>query len=389
MSVRVTAPRSFEPTVDPYSIRDLRERLKATRWPAHPNVEPWAAGTPHDVLGKLLADWSEFDFDGFFEELRHHQHYLIDMDGSTTHFVHARSSHHDATPLLLTHGWPSSFLEYLPVIDRLTQPEKYGGAASDAFHVVIPSMPGFAFSGCPTEIQGFTAAAIADRWQELMTSLGYDWFLASGTDVGARVTAWLATRHAQSVIGAHMTVNAVSAVRDPSRSYASDDPTSRWLQQMEAWTATEGGYHHLQSTKPLTVSIAVSDSPAATAAWVVEKWQAWADRLDVDAPPVRRMLLSLLTLFWVTNSLGSSVFHYHAHDLPPGPRPINMGGTTPLSFYSSTAEIGGPPPRSLIEEQYGPHRWTMFPRGGHFMATEQPALLAGDIREFRRNLDVH
>jgi pimeloyl-ACP methyl ester carboxylesterase len=160
------------------------------------------------------------------------------------------------------------------------------------------------------------------------------------------------------------------------------------MQQMEAWTAAEGGYHHLQSTKPLTVSIAVSDSPAAAAAWVVEKWKAWADQLDMDAPPVRRMLLSLLTLFWVTNSLGSSVFHYHAHDLPPGPRPINMRTTTPLSFYSSTAEIGGVPPRSLIEEQYGQHRWTMFPHGGHFMATEQPGLLADDLREFRRNLNV-
>jgi pimeloyl-ACP methyl ester carboxylesterase len=386
--VTSTAPRSFEPTVDPASIRALKERLKATRWPAHPNVEPWAAGTSHDYLGKLLADWSAFDFDRFFEELHHYQHNLIDIAGSTTHFVHARSSHQDATPLLLTHGWPSSFLEYLPLVDQLTQPEKYGGAISDAFHVVIPSMPGFAFSGCPAEMQSYTAATIADRWQQLMTILGYDTFLASGTDIGARVTAWLATRHAENLIGAHMTVNAVSAVRDPSRSYASGDPTTRWMQQMEAWTAAEGGYHHLQTTKPLTVSIAVSDSPAAAAAWVVEKWKAWADQLDMDAPPVRRMLLSLLTLFWVTNSLGSSVFHYHAHDLPPGPRPIKMRTTTPLSFYASTAEIGGVPPRSLIEEQYGQHRWTMFPHGGHFMATEQPDLLADDLREFRRNLNV-
>lgn len=379
-------PRSFDPTIDPAIIRALRSRLEQTRWPAHPAVEPWVAGSAHDYIRELLADWSAFDFDAYSKELRTLPHHLIDIDGTTTHFVHVRSPHENATPLVLTHGWPSSFLEYLPVLDRLTRPEQHGGTAADAFHVVVPSMPGFAYSGCPGDLRSYTAASIADRWQQLMSALGYDRFLASGTDVGARVTAWLAMRHPQSLLGAHMTVNAVSSVRDPARSYVPGDPTTRWIQAMEQWEDAEGGYHHLQRTKPLTVSIAVSDSPAAIAAWVVEKWKAWADALDINAPAVRRTILSLLTLYWTTNSFGSSVFHYHAHDIAPGPRPIGMATTTPLSFYSSIAEIGGVPPRSLIEEQYGAHRWTEFARGGHFMATEQPALLAADLVEFRRSL---
>jgi pimeloyl-ACP methyl ester carboxylesterase len=197
------------------------------------------------------------------------------------------------------------------------------------------------------------------------------------------VTAWLAARHPKSVLGAHMTVNAVSSVR---KSGAAGDPATRWFDDMERWDVTEGAYHHLQQTKPLTVSIAVSDSPAAMAAWIVEKWKAWADALDADSPEFRRTILSLLTLYWATNSFGTSVFHYHAHDVAPGPRPIGMTTTTPLSFYSSTAEIGGVPPRSLIAEQYGTHRWTEFSCGGHFMATEQPAQLAMDLREFRRSI---
>ncbi len=370
-------PRSFDPTIDPASVMALLDRLAQTRWPAHPAVEPWAAGSAHDYLRELLADWSAFDFDAFSTQLRGFPHQLIEIDGTTTHFVHVRSPHDSATPLILTHGWPSSFLEYLPVLDVLTE----------EFHVVIPSMPGFAFSGCPEDLRSFTAASIADRWKQLMANLGYDKFLASGTDIGARVTAWLAVRHPKSLLGAHMTVNALSSVRDPMRSYAAGDSTTRWFEDMEQWAVTEGGYHHLQRTKPLTVSIAVSDSPAAMAAWVVEKWKAWADALDMDSPATRHTLLSLLTLYWTTNSFGSSVFHYHAHDVAPGSRPIGMTTSTPLAFYSSAAEIGGVPPRSLIEEQYGAHRWTEFPRGGHFMATEQPALLAADLVEFRRSLD--
>ena len=378
--------RSFDPVIDPASLRALLDRLEQTRWPAHPAVEPWAAGCAHDYLRNLLADWAAFDFDAFSTRLRSLPHQLIEIDGTTTHFVHARSPHDGATPLILTHGWPSSFLEYLPVLEHLTHPEKHGGTPADAFHVVVPSLPGFAFSGCPEDLRSFTAASIADRWNRLMANLGYARFLASGTDVGARVTAWLAARHPKSLLGAHMTVNALSSVRDPSRSYAAGDPTNRWFEDMEHWEATEGGYYHVQRTKPLTVSIAVSDSPAAMAAWVVEKWKAWADALDMDSPATRHTLLSLLTLYWTTNSLGSSVFHYHAHDVAPGSRPIGMTTTTPLSFYSSAADVAGVPPRSLIEEQYGAHRWTEFAHGGHFMATEQPALLAADLVEFRRGL---
>jgi pimeloyl-ACP methyl ester carboxylesterase len=380
------APRTFDPTIDPAGIQVLLARLAQTRWPAHPSVEPWAAGSPPAYVRELLAEWSAFDFEAFSAKLRSVPHQLLEFDGTATHFVHVKSPHEGATPILLTHGWPSSFLEFLPMIDRLTHPDRHGGTPSDAFHVVIPSMPGFPFSDSPDELASYAAASIADRWQQLMTRLGYERFLASGTDIGARVTAWLAVRHPACLLGAHMSINAVSWSRDPSRSYDLADSTTVWIEKMEQWEATEGGYHHLQRTKPSTVAIAVSDSPAAMAAWVVEKWQAWAESLDMDAPAVRIGLLSLLTLYWVTNTFGSSIFHYHAHRIPPGPRPSGIKASIPLSFYSSAAEIGGIPPRSIIEEQYGAHRWTEFPRGGHFMATEQPDLMVADLREFRRSV---
>lgn len=375
--------RPFHRPDDGSAIAELRERLSRTRWPDEQPVTPWVAGTPVQYLRELMHEWAVgFDFDAFGRSMAQLPQYLVEIDGVDTHVVHVRSPHPDAVPIVLTHGWPSSFLELVPVISHLTRPEEHGRPASDAFHVVIPSMPGFAHSPSLPRLELVTAASIADRWQRLMAALGYEHFMASGGDIGARVTAWLAARHVRNVLGAHMSVNALDSA--PRRPETYDEAERRWLDRMADWRAAEGAYMHLQQTKPSTAALATSDSPVAMAAWVVEKWCAWAESLDMTSPEVRRSLLTLLTLYWTTNSIGSSFLHYHAHGLPPGARPVGVKPTAPLSFYASEAEIGGVPPRSIAHRQYGDHRFTVLPCGGHFMATEQPDLLVADLLEFRR-----
>ncbi|UYM07823.1 epoxide hydrolase 1 [Solicola gregarius] len=368
-------------------VSDLVARLVNARFPPQLPLDDWTAGTPIPVVRDLIHTWStEFDFEDYRASLRALPHFRLKIDGAWTHFLHVRSPHAHARPIVITHGWPSSFLEIVPLLGRLTRPAEHGGRAEDAFHVVVPSMPGFAYSETPTNIEQLTASSIADRWRVLMSRIGYDSFFASGADIGARVTAWLSARHADVVLGAHMSTNALSPVRTPGVHdgvlSAEDDA---WLDRMATWAETDGAYHHLQGTKPLTVAVASADSPVTLAAWVVEKWQAWS-RLDLTVQPARTMLLSLLTLYWTTGSFSSSVLHYYAHDLPPGARPTIEPNAAPISLYASASEIGGVPPRSLALRQYRQPRWRVLPRGGHFMATEEPDLLVADMRAFAADL---
>lgn len=378
---------AFDPTPDESVVSELVARLVGARLPEQLPLDEWSAGTPVSFARDLVRSWAtEFDFKEHAANLRALPHFRLEMDGVRTHFLHARSPHPHARPIVITHGWPSSFLEIVPLIERLTQPEEHGGRSEDAFHVVVPSLPGFAYSEPLRDIDQLTAASIADRWRTLMSRLGYNSFLASGGDIGARVTAWLAVRHPDAVLGAHMSTNALSPIRTPGvHDGALRAEEEGWLDRMAAWSETDGAYHHLQGTKPLTVALAVADSPVALAAWVAEKWQAWSG-LDLTSPPRRKMLLSLLTLFWTTGSFGSSVMHYYAHDLPPEPRPTLEPKAAPVSLYASESEIGGVPPRSLADRQYHRPRWTVLPRGGHFMATEEPDLLTADIRAFAADL---
>lgn len=376
-------PQSFDPAPGKAATDALGARLLHARFPAEQPVDDWSAGTPVSFARDLIDEWATaFDFDEYAARLRALPHFRLEIDGAWTHFLHVRSPHRDARPIVITHGWPSSFLEIVPLLEPLTRPELHGGRPEDAFHVVVPSMPGFAYSDTFRKLDQLTAASIADRWRVLMSRLGYESFFASGGDIGARVTAWLAVRHPDAVLGAHVSTNALSPVRTP----AVHDGTltaeeNEWLATMATRAEQEGAYHHLQATKPLTAALAVADSPVALVGWVVEKWQAWST-LDLTDPATRTTLLTLLTLYWTTGSFGSSVMHYHAHDLSPGSRPTKDPAAAPMSVYASRSEIGGVPPRSLAERQFHHPRWSVLPRGGHFMATEEPDLLAQDIREF-------
>ncbi|ADB34690.1 Microsomal epoxide hydrolase [Kribbella flavida DSM 17836] len=386
-AVAAHEPQVFDPAPSDAEVAGLVARLQAARFPARQPVDDWQAGTPVSFARELVHAWATtFDFDQYRAELRALPHFRVEIDGTWTHFLHVRSPHRDARPIVITHGWPSSFLEIVPLLEPLTKPELHGGRVEDAFHVVVPSMPGFAYSDAVANLEQLTAASIADRWRVLMARLGYQSFFASGGDIGARVTAWLAVRHPDAVRGAHVSTNALSAVRTPGvHDGALTAEEEQWLATMAKWDQVDGAYHHLQATKPLTAALAVADSPVALAAWVAEKWQAWSN-LDLTEDSTRTTLLSLLTLYWTTGSFGSSVMHYYAHDLPPGPRPMRDPAAAPIAVYASETEIGGVPPRSLAQRQYHDPRWSVLPRGGHFMATEEPDLLAQDIREFAAHL---
>jgi pimeloyl-ACP methyl ester carboxylesterase len=377
----------FQPTLDDTFEFQLLARIEAARYPVQQPTDDWSLGTPVHFLRDLLAHWAtRFSLTDYARRLSGLPHYRIRIDGLWTHFLHVRSPHPDATPLIITHGWPSSFLEIVPLLERLTDPDRYGQSGAIAFHVVVPSMPGFAYSDAVSTIDQLTAASIADRWRALMSGIGYESFMASGGDIGARVTAWLAVRHPDAVLGGHMSTNALSPIRTEGVHDGALTPAEeQWLRVMADWSQQEGAYHHLQSTKPLTAALAVADSPVALAAWVAEKWQAWSG-IDLNHEPGRTTLLDLLTLYWDTRSFPSTVLNYYAHDLPPGPRPMLTVTSAPTSIYASEGEIGGVPPRSLADRQYHRARWSVLPRGQHFMATEEPDLLAADIQQFAADL---
>ena len=373
----------FQPVIDDKQITELRVRLSATRWPSYVSRPGSSLGIGSDDAERLIDYWAtQFDFGGLRQRLAAVPHEHVVVDGAAVHVVHVRSLHPHATPVIITHGWPSSFLEILPLVERLTQPERFGGRVEDACHLVIPSLPGFGFSAPPATLDGYTGAAIADLWARVMVALGYQWFFASGGDVGARVTSWLGVRHPNRVRGIHLSSNALRLGVQDGPALTVEEQA--YLKRRSQWAAAEGGYFHVQQTKPLSLAYGLSDSPAGLAAWLAEKWLAWSDGLDCSRAETMDVILSHATIYWTTNTIATSFLPYSVYDWPPGARADGAQVKVPVGFYLSEAEIGGIPPESFARRQFEIARWTVFPRGGHFMATEEPQLLADDLLAFIR-----
>jgi len=371
----------FQPVIDGKAVDELRNRLLATRWPPHVSGPGLSLGIGSDNAKRLVDYWAaQFDFGGLQRRLATLPHELVVIDGRAVHIVHVRSPHRNALPVIVTHGWPSTFMEILPLAERLTQPERFGGRIEDACHLVIPSLPGFGYSAPPATLEGYTGAAIADLWARLMTALGYQHFFASGGDVGARVTSWLGALHPHRVRGIHLSSNALGPVVQDAAALSTEEQA--YLERRGQWTATEGGYMHVQQTKPLSLAYGLSDSPAGLAAWLAEKWLTWSDGLDFARAEVMDTVLSHATIYWTTNTIATSFLPYFVYDWPPGARVDGAQVKVPVGFYLSEAEIGGIPPESFARRQFEIARWTVFPRGGHFMATEEPQLLADDLLAF-------
>jgi len=372
------------PGLDATVRDDLGRRLSAVRL-APGGGTGWEQGVPRPWLASLLADWQQFDTGAFQARLDQLAHVRARVDGLVIHLVHQPGRGLAPLPLLLTHGWPGSFCEYLDLLPLLTDPGAHGGDPGDAFTVVAPSLPGFGFSG-PPPAGGLTAEAVAGLWHRLMTEgLGYSRYAAHGSDLGAGVTARLARARPDAVAGIHLATPGLAA---PPRPWSPAEQAH--FAQVDAWTGEEGGYAHLHSTKPATLGAALHDSPAGLAAWIGEKITAWSSTTAGGQPAFPRdLLLGTLTLYWVTATITSSLLPYWAYRHAPGTA-LPPGGQAPvptaITIFGGEKVPFPKPPRELAERYFTVTTWAEHDRGGHFPAVAEPQLLAETLRDAFRPL---
>jgi pimeloyl-ACP methyl ester carboxylesterase len=366
-------------------LDDLRARLRATRWPDALPGSGWDHGTDLTYLQELCAYWADgFDWRRAEARLNTWEHHRTVLDGEQVHYLQAPSPHPGAMPLLLTHGWPGSVVEFLDVLGPLTDPASYGGNPADAFTVVCPSIPGYGWSG-PTRQRGWHIRRVARALAGLMAELGHERYGAQGGDWGGIATAHLGDLDAAHLAGIHL--NMANAPRPPGF----DDTTLTEQEQddlrdMRAFRKKETGYQAIQGSKPQTIAYALNDSPAGLAGWIVEKFRTWSDcGGDVESAVSRDDLLTNLTVYWVTGTAGSSARLYY--ETLSGGTPVmpTQRAEVPTAVARFPREICRPP-RAWVEAAFDLRRWTDMPRGGHFAALEQPQLLVDDVRAFFREL---
>jgi pimeloyl-ACP methyl ester carboxylesterase len=377
--------RPFRIHVADSELDELRRRLAATRWPEPIPDTGWEYGTDVAWLRELCAYWGDgFDWRAQEALLNAWPNYQVDVAGMRVHCVHVEGRGPDPIPLVATHGWPSSFFEMHKLIGPLTDPARHGGDARDAFHLVVPSLPGYGFSSAPSE-RGVGASRVADLWVDLMGALGYGRFGAHGGDWGSAVTTALGARHPERMIGLHLTMLSV-----PVDAAALTPAQRAWWEELLRYRDREWGYVHLQRTRPQTPAFALNDSPAGLAAWILEKWWRWSDCADErgERDPLRVYtrdeLLTNVTIYWATSTIGPSLRLYF-ETFGPGSglvQPPRIEVPTGLSVFKDP----NAPPRELVEPWYDLRRYARIERGGHFPALENPDALVHEIREFFRPL---
>ncbi|HZP86541.1 MAG TPA: epoxide hydrolase [Burkholderiales bacterium] len=380
----MTQPRPFQLSVPQSVLDDLRERLARTRWPDEPPLAPWSTGTSVEYLKGLVDYWRNgFDWRAQERMLNSFRQFTVPLAGIELHFIHEEGKGSNPMPLLLSHGWPGSILEFHKLLPMLTDPARFGADPADAFTVVAPSLPGYTLSFKAGQ-KRFKLEEIAEVFAALMTDvLGYRRFAAQGGDWGAFITSRLGYAFPERMIGIHLNLLAVR--RDP-KLLANPTPEERlFLEQLDYWLKEEIGYQWIQGTKPTTLSFGLTDSPAGLAAWLVEKFRTWTDcNGNPENALTRDEMLTDIMLYWVTGAIGSSFFPYYAR--MHGPWPIPDGLTVPTGYVEFPKEILRPP-RSFAQKMYtNIQRWTTQKKGGHFAALEQPEVLAHEIREFFRPL---
>ncbi|KVV51559.1 multidrug MFS transporter [Burkholderia territorii] len=374
----------FNIAISDHALDDLQRRLRDTREPALTPALPWQQGVDGAWLRELVAYWAgRYDWRAAERALNRQPQFVAHAGGQRVHFIHRRGAGPTPYPLVITHGWPGSVFEFDALIDRLCDPAAFGGDPRDAFDVVAPSLPGFAFSPAPAAA-GMSAFQVADCWAALMSGLGYRRFGAQGGDLGAGVSIALGARHADVVDGIHL--NYLPGNYEPPTDAASPltEDERAFVTQRAEWVALEGGYAHVHMTKPQTLAVALNDSPAGLAAWIAEKFRTWS---DCDGDVARRFshdtLLTGISLYWFTGCIGSSMQMYWENRLQPMRFAAGQRVAVPLAFARFPKEISRPP-RSWLERVFDVAQWTDMPSGGHFAAMEEPDLLADDIRRFFR-----
>ncbi len=377
--------RPFQIHIPDEQLDDLRFRLKNTRWPGSIFQVGSEDGVQLSYVKELIDHWAT-DFDWRTQESRLNRlpQFLAHVDGYDIHFIHCKSKNPKSLPLIMTHGWPGSFIEFEQIIPRLIDPASHGGDSEDSFDVVIPSLPGFGFSSSPAEY-GTSTKQIAGHWRTLMGQLGYDTFYAQGGDIGAGVSAWLAVLYPQAVKGVHLNYIPAS-FRPPlgEKFPPITKPEQKFLDEAANFAALEGAYAHLQSTKPQTLAYSLTDSPVGLASWISEKFESWVDHDgDLESIVPRDVLLTNISLYWFQNTIDASLRLYKENRLQPLIFASNRKIEVPIGVAKFPKEIPVPP-RSWVERVFRVDRWSEMPKGGHFAALEQPDLLVEDIRGFFR-----
>ena len=376
-------PEPFAPQTVPAALEDLRARLRATRWPDTPEDASWSLGTDLAYLRKLVAYWAD-EFDWLAQEaaLARLPRFRVQLGGLGIHFVHARAAAQTepVLPLVLCHGWPDSFWRYTKVISLLSDPGAHGDDPADAFHVVVPDMPGYGYSDRATG-PALDSIAVAGFWAELMGVLGYARFGAAGGDIGSHVSRYLGLDHADRVVAIHRTDAGLPVFTGDPADLAPEERA--FLEGAAAWGATEGAYAAMHRTKPQTAAFGLSDSPVGLAAWIVEKLRAWSDcDGDIEQRFTKDEILTNVTLYWLTETIGSSMRMYRAN------------AAIPLAQHSRRVEVPSGfslfpgdivrPPRAWLDRTANAVRVTEPARGGHFAAFEEPELYAEELRAFFR-----
>ena len=379
-------------TINPFHIHVSDEALERIRvrvaeypWHEMPDDGGWAYGTNLEYMQALCEYWiNVFDWREHEARLNRFSHYMTEVDGIDLHFIHERGSGTAPLPLIISHGWPGSVVEFLDIIEPLAHPECFGASVDDAFDVIAPSLPGFGFSGRPP--RPFGPRKIANLFGSLMSDvMGYDHYLAQGGDWGGAISSWLGFEHSPACRAIHINI---MTMRHPDGPQGSEEES--WALEFEREQLMENGYRTQQATKPQTLSYAMMDSPVGVAAWIIEKFNAWSDTNadDIESVHSKDSLLTNIMVYLVTGTFNTASWIYYGRR-EEGGRVLSAEGRrveVPTAAALFPAEILSWPPRSYVERVYNITRWTEMPCGGHFAAMEQPELLVEDIRAFARTV---
>ncbi len=369
--------KRFRIEVPEADLVDLRERLGRTRWPDQIDDTGWTLGTDTAYLRELCDYWqNEYDWRAEEKKLNAWDHFTTTIDGQNLHFVHARSKHENAFPLLITHGWPGSVNEFMKILPLLTDPEAHGGKAEDAFHVVCPSMPGYGFSG-PTRERGWDPKRIAEAEIELMRRLGYESYGAQGGDWGSMVTGQIGLLDPDHCAGIHLNM----LIAFPPEGAEMNEREKGWAEDSATFQSRETGYQQIQGTKPQTLGVGLNDSPAGLCGWIVEKFRTWSDcGGDVESVYSKDELLTNVMLYWTTGTINSSIRLYY--EVMQGGQAIPLGRVeVPTGVAIFPREIYKAP-LEWAKVGYNVTHYEVYEKGGHFAAMEQPEVLAKDLRKF-------
>ncbi|MDG4792786.1 epoxide hydrolase family protein [Micromonospora sp. WMMD1082] len=379
--------RPYRIDIPQADLDDLARRLAETRWPAALADDGWDRGVPVSYLRELAEYWrTTYDWRAAEAELNRYPQFVTEIDGANVHFLHARSPEPDARPMIISHGWPGSVAEFLDVIGPLTDPRSHGGDPADAFHLVIPSLPGFGFSG--PAAPGWRPARIARAWAELMRRLGYDRYLVQGGDAGAVISMELGRVDPEHAAGVHVNMLMTFPSGDPEELTGLNESDQERLGRMARFDAELSGYMKLQATRPQTLAYGLTDSPVGQLAWIVEKFKEWTDSAKVPEDAVSRdRLLTLVSIYWLTATAGTSAALYYEdaaglRDITTGVAPAPV--TVPIGVAVFPQDIFLPLRRLADRDLPTIVHWNEFDRGGHFAALEEPDLYTSDVRAFAR-----